>query len=284
MCSVAAPTLSSNRRNRVSLLSWLADGSALLYYSPQPITAQLTRWIAETAASAQLPPHPITPAQCCLQVALPTLSARQIMEAQLSCGRHLQLGVKPVSVSVTQMSEQEALAMYASTAHSAAEMEKHAWASDTLEKRRAIAAEFATMLARLPDSLSRTVYTAGPRDIVMFAERWRMTHTGSVLPSGEEIVAPSSFSGMLSHLATMFSLLNRRGKWQPVSRFGNPVLSAEVEFLKAGYRNYCLSNGYEVRTLRDPMSGATVCAAACTCPRSHLARIATGGFGNAALS
>lgn len=66
-----------------------------------------------------------------------------------------------------------------------------------------------------------------------------------MLPSGEEVAAPSSLNSMLSQLSTAFQMLGRCGPWDEGARGGNPVDSRAVSLFRSGYRQVQYSAGFE---------------------------------------
>ena len=63
-----------------------------------------------------------------------------------------------------------------------------------------------------------------PEDIlVYFTQHWLPNHAGSSTTAGELVAAPSSLTGLKSHLTEEFKLLGRTGDWNAVAQSGNPM-------------------------------------------------------------
>lgn len=73
---------------------------------------------------------------------------------------------------------------------------------------------------------------------------WHLLHAGTVLPSGEEVAAPNTVGGMISHLSTTFKILGRQGPWCEGTRTGNPTECTTVQLWKRGYGRQMRSKGY----------------------------------------
>jgi hypothetical protein len=81
---------------------------------------------------------------------------------------------------------------------------------------------------------------------VYLTQHWLLNHTGSVLPSGEHIVAPASLATMLSHLSSYFQRVEgRTGDYQLQQGvpMGNPVRSSLIMRLRKGYFNEMREKG-----------------------------------------
>ena len=90
--------------------------------------------------------------------------------------------------------------------------------------------------------------TATPEDLlVYFTQHWLPNHAGSGTAAGELIAAPSSLSGVKSHLATELELLGRTGDWDTTTQQGNPMHSMQVKSMLKGYANHATELGYQKR-------------------------------------
>ncbi len=91
----------------------------------------------------------------------------------------------------------------------------------------------------------RSLLTVTPEDLlVYFTQHWLPNHAGSGTSAGELIAAPSSLSGVKSHLATEFELLGR-WDWDTATQQGNPMHSMQVRSMLKGYANHATELGYQ---------------------------------------
>ena len=87
--------------------------------------------------------------------------------------------------------------------------------------------------------------TVGPEDLlVFFTQHWLPNHAGSATAAGELIAAPSSLSGIKSHLASEFETLGRIGNWNAADQTGNPMHSKQIRDMLKGYANQAADQGY----------------------------------------
>lgn len=146
----------------------------------------------------------------------------------------------------TSLSETAAALVYQAGLQLAAHHEKDRWEPATIQKREQISQEFSAFLQSLPASWGRTIYSCSPLDVLAFVElSWVHQHQGSWLLSGARVASPSGYSGMLSHLSTMFRLMGPCGPWNPSTNEGNPIESESISSHRAAYHAGMLKRGYQ---------------------------------------
>jgi len=92
----------------------------------------------------------------------------------------------------------------------------------------------------------RTMQSATPEDMLVYlTQHWLPNHAGLATSAGELIAAPSSLSGVKSHLAKEFELLGRMGDWNPATQTGNPMHSIQIKTMLTGYTNHGAELGYQ---------------------------------------
>ena len=118
----------------------------------------------------------------------------------------------------------------------------------TRKARTTAVRELADWLQAAHATCRRTLLTATPEDLlVYFTQHWLPNHAGSGTTAGELIAAPSSLSGVKSHLATELELLGRTGDWDTTTQQGNPMHSMQVKSMLKGYANHATELGYQKR-------------------------------------
>ncbi|GAB4815694.1 hypothetical protein N2152v2_002740 [Parachlorella kessleri] len=153
---------------------------------------------------------------------------------------------RPGSSLPEQLDVEEALADCRAALHGATATMLHAHAPDTVKRRQQHAAEAEAFFASLPKELGVSLKTAGPEHVLWFVrQHWLPRHTGTVLPDGSQVAAPSSLNGLLSALSTSFELLGRRGPWDEAARSGNPIHSKDITVFKLGYARQTAAAGFE---------------------------------------
>ena len=109
-------------------------------------------------------------------------------------------------------------------------------------RRRAnIAAEFSEEMQLLGGSIAKAndEDTAG-----FFAGVWLARHTGTMLPTGDQVAAPGSLANAVSDLAAIFDQHGRNGPWISASGTGNPCHSEAVKSLVQGYSKAAFHQGF----------------------------------------
>ena len=90
-------------------------------------------------------------------------------------------------------------------------------------------------LQTLPYGL--TLRNCSPEDLLVYFEKvYVPLHSGSVTTSGHLLAAPSTISGIKSHLRQIFKQLGRGDTWDEQLRKGNPASSDRVQQWQQGQR------------------------------------------------
>jgi len=130
----------------------------------------------------------------------------------------------------------------------AASLQQKSVKESTRKARTTAVRELADWLQAAHATCRRTLLTATPEDLlVYFTQHWLPNHAGSGTAAGELIAAPSSLSGVKSHLATELELLGRTGDWDTTTQQGNPMHSMQVKSMLKGYANHATELGYQKR-------------------------------------
>eukprot|EP00798_Chlamydomonas_sp_ICE-L_P026376 gene26376-biopygen11331 len=118
---------------------------------------------------------------------------------------------------------------------------------ETVLRRNALGRELQAFLATNPPPLPNLLATARPQEVLVFMQsQFILGHAGSLLPGMTDPVAsPSGVSGALSHFATLFEELGRRGPYDETTGSGNPCDSHEVKRYKQGYTRVLQEAGYQ---------------------------------------
>ena len=123
----------------------------------------------------------------------------------------------------------EALAAAYSTMH-------RARSDSTHSRRQRVATTFAQFLGRLPSHLGKDFATATAHDVLVFlGAEWRPHHGRTRLLDGSLVASASGLGNAISALNTVFSVMGRRGEWDPFTNQGNPCESPEVRDFRSGY-------------------------------------------------
>ncbi len=137
----------------------------------------------------------------------------------------------------------------------------------TRKARTAAVREVADWLQVAHATCTRTMLTATPEDLLVYsAQHWLANHAPAVVPdlawlanharsgttAGALVAAPSSLSGVKSHLATEFKLLGRTGDWDIATQQGNPMHSTQVTSMLKGACKPCHRAGVSDKRGRCP--------------------------------
>lgn len=143
-----------------------------------------------------------------------------------------------------------ATSLYAASLSAAASVISRATMDATVARRMALGRELQGWLARLPAPFPRTLSTVRPEDLLVFFEsHWVPTHAGSSAPGLDHRVAsPQGVSSAISHLATLFESLGRRGPYDRDTGQGNPCNCVEMRNYKQGYARTLWQAGYQERS------------------------------------
>ena len=173
--------------------------------------------------------------------AVPAASTHQASAFQLAAaaGRHslVSAAARPSSAPASSYSADAAAAQYANGLSRAAVRERHKYVDSTNEARDRAAAEFRDWVSRMSGS-GLTLYNATPTDIEVYLEEiYLRQHSGRrVGTDGTLSCSFSAVKGVLSHLKTMFDLLDRSGPWEEGSPpRGNPCCSTAISHWRSGY-------------------------------------------------
>ena len=150
--------------------------------------------------------------------------------------------------TAAQLGPQQCLDVYSKGLTEAASLQQKSVKESTRKARTTAVRELADWLQAAHATCKRTLLTATPEDLlVYFTQHLLPNHAGSGTAAGELIAAPSSLSGVKSHLATEFELLGRTGDWDTVTHQGNPMHSMQVKSMLKGYANHASELGYQKR-------------------------------------
>lgn len=136
--------------------------------------------------------------------------------------------------------------LYSKGLTAAANIQQDSVKASTRKTRTAAVRELADWLHSIQAAGKRTLQTVTPEDmLVYFTQHWLPNHAGSATATGEFIAAPSSLSGIKSHLATEFETLGRLGPWDAHTKAGNPTHSKQIKDMLKGYGNQATQLGYQ---------------------------------------
>ena len=103
--------------------------------------------------------------------------------------------------STPKLSQQHCENLYNTSLATAADIQQKSVKSSTLKARRAAVKEVAEWMHSMHDVTGKTMLTAIPEDIlVYFTQHWLPNHARSSIAGRELIPAPSSLTGIKSHL------------------------------------------------------------------------------------
>ena len=150
------------------------------------------------------------------------------------------------AISSIQLSNSQRADPYDKGLTGAASIQRQSVKDSTSKAKTAVVRELADWLQAVHAADSRTLLTVTPEDmLVYFTQHWLPNHAGSATAEGNLIAAPSSLSGLKSHLATEFETLGRLGNWDPVTMSGNPMHSKQIRDMLKGYNNQAADLGYQ---------------------------------------
>ncbi len=95
---------------------------------------------------------------------------------------------------------------------------------------------------------------------------WLTRHTGTMLPTGDQVAAPGILANAVSDLAAIFNQHGRNGPWKSSNSTGNPCFSEAVKSLVQGYSKAAFHQGF-AESCAVPLTAEQLRAAL-----SHLAR------------
>ena len=131
--------------------------------------------------------------------------------------------------STPKLSQQHCENLYSTGLATAADIQQKLVKSSTLKARRAAVKEVAEWMHSMHDVTGWTMLTAIPEDIlVYFTQHWLPNHARSSTAGTELIAAPSSLTGIKSHLAT---------------QTGSPMHNMQVKNMLKGYANHATELG-----------------------------------------
>ena len=143
----------------------------------------------------------------------------------------------------TQLSKTQCLDLYGKGLACAADLQQQAVKAATVKARQAAVIELAEWLHTTG---IRTMQSATPEDMLVYlTQHWLPHHAGSATSAGELTAAPSSLSGIKSHLAMEFELPGRTGVWNSATQTGNPMHSIQIKTMLTGYANHAAELGYQ---------------------------------------
>ena len=109
--------------------------------------------------------------------------------------------------------------------------------------RTQLAEELAVFLQSLPHQPSLS--DCSPEEMLVYLEQhYLFRHAGTILASGQLIVAPSSISNVLSDLRMVFKEVGRADLWHNRDRHGNPASAFQLKQWQQGHEKISLKAGW----------------------------------------
>jgi len=152
--------------------------------------------------------------------------------------------VPPASLHTPQLGSQQRLDLYSKGLTEATSLQQKSVKESTRKARTTAVRKLADWL-QANAICKRSLLTVTPEDLLVYlTQHWLPNHARSGTSAGELIAAPSSLSGVKSHLATEFELLGR-WDWDTATQQGNPMHSMQVRSMLKGYANHATELGYQ---------------------------------------